>query len=167
MECALQTQSQMFVAATVLLLLPPVTSRRITDAKGLRWPRHSQIAAVPYLDATIRGGGWQSGDRSAGSRLEESGFHSSIAIRDAWETGTAPPPRSQSVGRKVPCDGCEAPASGFRKPRHSPVFLPVCRHGGMGGLRPWAALTGEVRYRIDAFVGHCPGRRVSQTVSSH
>ena len=75
MECALQTQSQMFVAATVLLLLPPVTSRRITDAKGLRWPRHSQIAAVPFPDATIRGGGWQSGDRSAGPGLDESGFH--------------------------------------------------------------------------------------------
>ena len=66
-----------------------------------------------------------------------------------------------------PCDGCEAPASGFRRPRRSPVFLPVCRHRGMSGLRPWEALTGEVRYLIDAFVGHCPGRRVSQTVPPH
>ena len=66
-----------------------------------------------------------------------------------------------------PCDGCEAPVSGFRRPRRSPVFLPVCRHRGMSGLRPWAALTGEVRYRIDAFGGRCPGRRVSQTVPPH
>ena len=78
-----------------------------------------------------------------------------------------PVPRSQPVGWEVPCDGCEAPASGFRRPRRSPVFLPVCRHRGMSGLRPWEALTGEVRYLIDAFGGHCPGRRVSQTVPPH
>ena len=36
-----------------------------------------------------------------------------------------------------PCDGCEDPVSGFRGSRRSPVFLPVCQHRGMSGLRPW------------------------------
>ena len=49
--------SPMFVAATVRLLLPPVALRRITDAKSLR-RRRIQIAAVPFLEAKIRGGGW-------------------------------------------------------------------------------------------------------------
>ena len=60
------------------------------------------------------------------SGLNESSFHPSVAIRDGWETGT---------GRRAvpvrwpegPCDGCEGPASGFRRPQRSPVFLPVCR----------------------------------------
>ena len=60
----------MFVAATVRLLLPPVT-----DAMSLRWPQHIRIAAVPFSEAKIRGSGWQSGDRSAGPGLNESGFH--------------------------------------------------------------------------------------------
>ena len=47
----------------------------VTDAKSLQRPRHIRIAAVPFLEAKIRGGGWQPGDRSAGSRLDESGFH--------------------------------------------------------------------------------------------
>ena len=45
----------------------------VTDAKSLR-PRYIQIAAVPFAMAKIRGGGWQSGDRSAGLGLDESGF---------------------------------------------------------------------------------------------
>ena len=59
----------MFVAAAVGLLLPPVT-----DAMSLRWPRHIQIAAVPFSEAKIRGGGWQSGGHNAGPGLNESGF---------------------------------------------------------------------------------------------
>ena len=97
MECALQTQSQMSVAATVLLLMPRVASRRITDAKRLRWPRHSQIAAVPYLDAKIRGGGWQSGDRSAGPGLEESGFHINHRLRFVMDGKLGPSVRPVPV----------------------------------------------------------------------
>ena len=86
--------SSLFVAATVRLLLPPVT-----DAKSLRWPRHIRIAAVPFSKTKIRGGGWQSGGRSAGSGLDESGFYSSVAIRDGWETGTACASPSPLAGR--------------------------------------------------------------------
>ena len=39
------------------------------DSRGCR------IAAVLFPEATIRGGGWQPGDRSASPRLDESGFH--------------------------------------------------------------------------------------------
>ena len=91
--------SSLFVAATVRLLLPLAALRRITDAMSLRWTRHIQIAAVPFPEAKIRGCGWLSGDRSAGSGLNESGFYSLIAIRDGCETGTDR--RCQSVGRKV------------------------------------------------------------------
>ena len=45
----------MFAAATVRLLLPPVTWRRITETSSLRWPRHIRIAAVPFSKAKIRG----------------------------------------------------------------------------------------------------------------
>ena len=75
MDWALQTHRQSFVAATVRLLLPMAALRRITDAKSLRWPRHIQIAAVPFPEAKTSGGGWQSGYRGAGPGLDESGFH--------------------------------------------------------------------------------------------
>ena len=73
-------------------------------------------------------------------------------------------PRSQPVGRKVPVTAVRTRlrvSGNPGAPRYS------CRCAGMSGLRPWEALTGEVRYLIDAFVGHCPGRRVSQTVPPH
>ena len=63
--------SPMFVAATVRMLLGRVAT--VTNAKSLR-SRHIQIAAVPFAMAKIRGGGWQSGDRSAGLGLDEFGF---------------------------------------------------------------------------------------------
>ena len=66
--------SPMFVAATVRLLLGRVALRWITDIKSLQRPRHIQIAAVPFPKAKIRGGGWQSGDRSASSGLDGFGF---------------------------------------------------------------------------------------------
>ena len=119
----------MFVAATVRLLLPLAALRRITDAMSLRWTRHIQIAAVPFPEAKIRGCGWLSGDRSAGSGLNESGFYSLIAIRDGCETGTDR--RCQSVGQKVFVTHMRP---GLRvsgdpgAPRYS------CRCAGMAGL---------------------------------
>ena len=155
--------SPMFVAATVRLLLPPVTSRRITDAKSLRQPRLSDCRRpVPRGDDQGRWMATGRPQRRLATRRIRLPYNRLRFVMDEGPPGPVP-----ARWPEGPCDGCEAPASGFRGPRRSPVFLPVCRHRGMSGLRPWEALTGEVRYRIDAFGGHCPGRRVSQTVPPH
>ena len=127
--------SPMSVAATVRRLLPPVALRRMPETRGLRWPGHIRIAAVPFPEAKIRGGGWQSGDRSTGPGLDESGSYWSVAIRDGWETGTAWWPVS-ARWPEGPCDGCEAPVSDFRRPRHFPVFLPSSPTGSRRGRPP-------------------------------
>ena len=126
----------------------------VTDAKSLRQPRLSDCRR-PVRRGEDQGR-WIATGRPQ-RRLATRGIRVPYnRLRFVMDEGPpVPPVPARWPGG--PCDGCEDPVSGFRKPRRSPVFLPVCRDRGMSGLRPWAALTGEVRYRIDAFVGRCPG----------
>ena len=88
--------SPIFVAATVLLLLPPVAVATVTDAKSLRQPR---VGLPPSRSPWRRSGRWMAigPQRWLATRRIRLPYN---RLRFVMDEG--PPVPSQSVARKVP-----------------------------------------------------------------
>ena len=132
------------------------------DCNGRQESPTAAAVGLPPSRSPWRRPGVVDGNRTAALARDSTNPASIDRLRFVMDEG--PPARSQSIGRKVPVTAVR-PRFRVSGDHGAPWYS--CRCAGMSGLRPCAPLTGEVRYRIDAFVGHCPGRRVSQTVSPH